>query len=135
MGKEDFMANSKTANALIFGKRNKKVKELEGILAEHFFKAILVSRLTDLSKLLSSDRYELIVVTDAFKDKLNKDFFVKLKRMFPDAKMLCLFDKITQEVEVTLRSVGIVFLGSYDQFGKLSRDILQSALKSKKENS
>ena len=129
------MANSKTANVLIFGKRNRKVKELEGIMAEHFFNVTVVSRLTDLFKLLSSARYELIVVTDTFEDKLNKDFFVKLKRMFPQAKMLCLFDEINEQIEVTLRSAGIVFLGSYNQFGKLSRDILQSALTSKRGNS
>jgi len=31
------MTNSKTATVLIFGKRNRKVKELEEIMAEHFY--------------------------------------------------------------------------------------------------
>jgi hypothetical protein len=70
------MTNSKIATVLIFGKRNRKGKELEGIMAEPFFNVILVSRLTDLFTLLLTDRYEVIVVPDTFEDRLDKDFFV-----------------------------------------------------------
>ncbi len=78
--------------------------------------------------------FKVILVTDSIGDGLNKDFFLDLRILFPHAKVMCLVDQITQEVEMAIRSTRLVFLGSYEHFVKHSLDILQSAVKSKKIN-
>ena len=121
----------KTEKVLVFGKRNSKVRELERILAEYFHCIYLVSDLTDMARLVANDCFNVIVVTDSMGDKLNKYFFSDLRILFPDARVLCLVDQITQEMEIAMRSIRLVFLGSYEHFGKHCQDILQSALKTK----
>jgi hypothetical protein len=120
----------KTENVLVFRKGNKKVKELECILAEHFHRVCLVSDLSDMVHLVVTVHFNVILVTDSMGDGLSKDFFSDLRILFPDAKVMCLVDQITQEMEMTMRSIRLVFLGSYEYFGKYSLDILQSAVKS-----
>ncbi len=124
----------KTEKVLVFGKRNRKVRELERVLAEHFHHICLASDLTDMARLIANDCFNVIVVTSSMGDKLNKDFFLDLRILFPDARVLCLVDQITQEMEMVMRSIRLVFLGSYEYFGKHYQDILQSALKSKLNN-
>ncbi len=119
----------KTENVLVFRKGNKKVKELERILAEHFHRVCLVSDLSDMVHLVVTVHYKVIVVTDSMGDGLNKDFFSDLRILFPDAKVMCLVDQITQEMEMAMRSTRLVFLGSYEYFGKYSQYILLSAVK------
>jgi len=120
----------KKENVLVFGKGNKKVKELERILTEHFYRVCLVSDLSDMVHLVVNVHFNVIVVTDSMGDGLNKDFFSDLRILFPHAKVMCLVDQITQEMEMAMRSTRLVFLGSYEHFGKHSLDILQSAVKS-----
>ena len=120
----------KKENVLVFGKGNKKVKELERILAKHFHRICLVSGLSDMVQPVVNDHFNVIVVTDSMGDGLNKDFFSVLRISLPDARVICLVDKITQEMEMAMRSTRLVFLGSYEHFGKHCQDILQSAVKS-----
>ena len=120
----------KKENVLVFGKGNKKVKELERVLAEHFHRVCLVSDLSDMVHLVVNDHFNVIVVTDSMGDRLNKDFFSDLRILFPHAKVMCLVDQITQEMEIAMRSTRLVFLGSYEHFGKHYQDILQAAVKS-----
>jgi len=120
------MEKRKEAHVLLVGKRNRKVKQVERILAEHFIRVSLASQLTDIIRLPDSP-FDLIVVTDSPKDNLCKDFLLALGNLFPQARVICLFDKITQDIEIIIRSTGLLFLGSYDHFGQWATDILQSA--------
>lgn len=137
MGSIASSQRSKTENVLVFGRKNRKMKKLERLLAEHFHKVFLyigfnhVSDLADMVELLPNDYFKVIVVTDSLGYKLNKRFFSDLRILFPHAKVLCLIDQITQEMEIAMRGTGLVFLGSYSHFGKYYQDIFQSALKSK----
>jgi len=119
----------KTKKVLVFGKKNNKIWELERILAEQFHCICLVTDLCDIAYLVANDYFNVIVVTDSMGD-MNKDFFLGLRILFPDARVLCLVDQITQEMEMVMRSIRLVFLGSYEYFGKYYQDILKSALKS-----
>ncbi|MBL7177944.1 MAG: hypothetical protein ISS66_19145 [Desulfobacteraceae bacterium] len=121
---------AKTENVLVFGKRNNKVEELEHIMAEYFYSICLVSDLTDMAQLAANDHFNVIIVTDSLGYKLNKDFFYELRVLFPQARVLCLVDHITQEMEMAMRSARLVFLGSYEHFCKQYQDIVQSAVKS-----
>ena len=119
----------KTKKVLVFGKKNDKICELEGILAEQFHCICLVTDLNNIAGLVANEYFNVIVVTDTMGD-MNKDFFSDLRILFPDARVLCLVDQVTQEMEIVMRSIRLVFLGSYEYFGKHYQDILKSALKS-----
>ena len=119
----------KTKKVLVFGKKNDKISELERHLAEQFHCTCLVTDLNDIACLVANEYFNVIVVTDTMGD-MNKDFFSDLRILFPDTKVLCLVDQITQEMEMVMRSIRLVFLGSYEYFGKRYQDILKSALKS-----
>jgi hypothetical protein len=119
----------KTKKVLVFGKKNDKISELERHLAEQFHCTCLVADLNDIACLVAKEYFNVIVVTDTMGD-MDKDFFSDLRILFPDTKVLCLVDQITQEMEMVMRSIRLVFLGSYEYFGKYCQDILKSALKS-----
>lgn len=120
---------SKEKNILVFGKRNKNIEWLEHLFTDYFYKVCLVLDLAEAIELLTDVHFDVILVTDSLEDKLNKDFFSDLRKIFPHAKVLCLVDKITQQKERALRSTGLVYLGSYDHFYSAYQDILKSALK------
>ncbi len=123
------MVEPKTADILIFGKINNIVKELEIIFIENSFTVSLVSDLASIVEFLPNNRFKLIVVTDAFKGRMDRNLFEELKRCFPDAKIIYLFETVTRAVEISARKAGVIFLGSYDYFNQFSADILQSAVK------
>lgn len=123
---------AKTEKVLVFGKRNRKVRDVERILAEYFNCVCLVADVIDIARLVVNDCFNVIVVTDSIGDKMNKDFFLDLRVLFPDARVLCLVDQITQEMEMVMRSIRLVFLGSYEHFGKYCQYIIESAVKKQK---
>ena len=123
------MVEAKTADILIFGKRNNLVKELEIIFIEHSFTVRLVPDLTRMVEFLPNNQFKLIVVTDSLNDLMDRDFFGNLKKCFPYAKIIYLFETVTRSIEVNARRAGVIFLGSYDYFNQFSADILQSAIK------
>jgi hypothetical protein len=125
------MEKLKLSNALVLGKRNKKVRELEPILAEHFLEVRVISKLTHSAGLNPPMHFDLVVITDSFDGNPSRDFGVNLRRLFPEAKVLGLFDTINPEIETNMRNVGLIFLGSYDHFIKNCPDILRSAFESR----
>jgi len=129
MGRMVNSERSKTENVLVLGKRNKKMKALERLLAEHFTKVSLISDLADTIKLLPNDYFNVIVVTDSMVAKPYNGLFSDLRTLFPSARLLCLVDKITPETEMAIRSAGLIFLGSYEHFSNNYQDILKSAVK------
>ena len=134
MGMIANIMRSEAKNVLLIAKKNKRMRELELHLAEYFNKVCLVSDLKKWGSLPSNDDFSVIVVTDSFGSKLNVDFLFNLRKKYPDAKMLYLFDEISLAEETAVRSAGAVFVGSYDQFISLYDDVLQSALESKKKH-
>ena len=70
--------------------------------------------------------FDLIVATDSLEIKPDGDFLACLRGQFPGAKFLYLADEIEPETEMSLRSGGLIFLGSYDHFIHCSRQILGS---------
>ena len=113
--------------ALIIGENNHKVDLLKRHLAEYFSMVDLISELGQLNS-LTADSHSIIVVTDTSGDVLNHDFFMALRSLNPRARLLCLVNRITRETEKAIRSVGLLFLGSYDHFDDCYDSILQTAL-------
>ena len=121
-------------NVLLIAKKNKRMRELELHLAEYFHRVCLVSDLKKWGKSPLNVDVNVIVVTDSFGSKLNGDFLFDLRKKYPGAKMLYLYDKICSAQETAVRTAGAVFVGSYDQFFSLYDNVLQSALESKKKH-
>ncbi|MBC8179070.1 MAG: hypothetical protein ISR61_01665 [Desulfobacteraceae bacterium] len=126
------MQNFKRGQALLFGKRNNKVKEIERILKRYTLGVKLVSETGPHVEPDQGSAFSLIVVTDSIGDKVDKNYIAKLRQSFPQAKVLSLFDDMNPEIEMNMRSAGLIFLGSYEHFIKESADIIASAFGSKK---
>jgi len=123
---------SQNSNVLMFGKTNKSIKKLEQILAGHFNNVYMITDPASLMNLPLDVNFYIIVVTDSIEYPLNKGFFSYLKEFYPDAVLVCIVDQITQEMEIVMRSSGLLFLGSYDHFSRCYKDIFQSATKKNK---
>jgi hypothetical protein len=101
---------------VIVGYRNKKVKKIGQILIRYFNTIIKISDLSELTGVLSNDAIDLIIITDSLREKPDDAMASKLRRLFPDSKIVGLFDRIDPEKERILRGIGLIFLGSYDLF-------------------
>ena len=101
-------------------------------MAEYFNEIYLIADLAEAMNLSPTDIYTMIVVTDFSGHPLNKDFFSDLRAHFSRSVLVCLVDQITQETEKAMRSAGLLFLGSYNQFSEQYRTILESAIKAKR---
>jgi len=125
------MQNSKMGQALLFGKRNSKVREIERILKRHTLGVKLVSGTERHIEPDKGDNFSLIVVTDSIEGKVDKNTIKNIRQSFPRAKVLSLFDDMNPEIEMNMRSAGLIFLGSYEHFIKESAHIIASASGSK----
>ena len=122
------MREFKGKSALVVGKRNAKVNNIVHILSKHFNEVNRIRELRPGVVVYPSDHISLIVITNLLDDRLDRKSVVNLRKYFPKAKIMGLFEKINEELEIRLRSVGLVFLGSYDSFNQYSSTILRSAL-------
>ncbi len=113
-------------NALLIAKRTTKINQIKTMLSEYFHKVSLVSDLTGTGQLPPDLHFDLIVATDSLEIKPDGDFLSCLRGQFPGAKFLYLADEIASETEMSLRSGGLIFLGSYDHFIHCSHQILGS---------
>ena len=122
------MGEFKGRNALVVGKRNAEVNNVVHILSKHFNEVNRIRELRPGVAAYPSDHINLIVLTGLLDDRLDRELVVNLRKNYPKAKVMGLLEKINQELEISLRSVGLVFLGSYDYFNQYSSNILRSAL-------
>jgi len=126
------MQHSREARILLLGKRSSKVKRVEGILKKYALDAQVVSETGHLLRPSVKENFKLIVVTDALEDTVGVGFMQGVRDSFPNAKLVSIFDDIIPEIEINMRSAGVVFLGSYDHFFREAGDILKSAFGPKK---
>ncbi|MBW2440758.1 MAG: hypothetical protein JRH12_09805 [Deltaproteobacteria bacterium] len=122
--------NSKK-RALIIGKTDPRVERIMYRLAEFFGG---VELLTDPGRLKSEadDNIALIVATDTLGDGLNQHFFESLRSLHPRAGLLCLFDRTSRQIEKSMRSAGLLFLGSYEHFDDCYDSVLERAFRTQK---
>lgn len=130
----DSIQSKANAGVLLINGCNDISRKLEEILDRYYHLDIRESNLAEILK-CPFDRGEilLIVLADPGGTKVDHHFLEQLKRLFLNAKFICLFDDITEEKEISLRSSGIVFLGSLKHFFKYAADILNSAFAERKK--
>ncbi len=124
---------SRAEKVLLLSKRNKKSKKLEHCLVDYFDEVRLVSDSDEMRILPSNNHFKVIIFTDSFGFKVNNNFIFNLRNKYPHAKILCLIDEVSHEMEVVIRGAGPVYMGSYNRFFRLSKDILQAAIGSRKQ--
>ena len=122
-------------DVLIFGGQNARNAELKHVLERFFNKVHLTADLAEEDNLPPTERFSLIVVSNPGEVALNRDFFSRLRAIYPRAMLICLVDSITGETEKAMRSAGLLFLGSHRQFGERYAGILEAALNSKQSPS
>jgi hypothetical protein len=122
-----------SGRALIIGKTDRRIDLLQYHLAEYFSEVDLISDLGHLNS-LTADNLTVIVVTDTLGDGLNQDFFENLRSLYPRARLLCLFDRISRQTEKTMRSAGLLFLGSYEHFDDCYGSVLERVSGPQKAN-
>ena len=130
MANKESFSQSRNGNVLILGRQNQRSAELKRMLSGFFNKVHLAADLVEKKNLPPTERFSVIVVTNSGEVTLNRDFFSKLRALYPRAMLICLVDTITRETEKAMRSAGVLFLGSYGQFGERYAGILEAALNS-----
>ncbi len=122
------MGEFKNISALVLGIRTPEVINIVHILSKHFDDVNRIRELRPGVVAYPSSHIRLIVITDLPDNRFDREWVVNLRKYFPKAKIMGLFEKINEELEINLRGVGLVFLGSYDYFNQNSLNILRSAL-------
>lgn len=120
-------------NVLILGVRDGRLAKLENALLNAYYKVYLAPGLEEAFHIYSNHYFNVILVTDTLECVFSKDFFSYLRDLFPHSKVLCLADEITDEMEVVMRSAGLVFLGPYEEFHRHFHSIFSRAIKSNQE--
>ncbi|MBW1784271.1 MAG: hypothetical protein JRL30_26465 [Deltaproteobacteria bacterium] len=126
------MQGPKKARILLLGKRNNRVKRVEGVLKKYLPDTKIVSKAGYPLDSSASDDFKLVVITDASKDSVDAKFVQNVRHSFPQAKVVSLYDEIDPEIEIDMRSAGLIFLGSYEHFIRECADILRSAVETSK---
>ncbi|MFH1122757.1 MAG: hypothetical protein V1758_03770 [Pseudomonadota bacterium] len=86
----------------------------------------------DLLGLTGGDDIDFIIMTGSVDRRTGEDLFSHLRALFPSAKLLALVNRVTREMEIGLRSKGLVFFGSYRRFVQFHREIIGLNAKSGK---
>jgi|APSaa5957512622_1039677.scaffolds.fasta_scaffold158877_1 hypothetical protein len=126
MVKKENYKNRQTINVLLLGKKTSKVCKIKLLLSKLSHKVCLISDFTNSVKRFPVNHYGIVIVTDSLGVNLNSDFVSHLKTVLPHAKVLCLVDQITEDTEKAIRGAGLIFLGTYEHFGQICKDILKS---------
>ena len=120
------MTELKNRQALLVGRRSKKVKGVEEILKGYSLRVETIPGLDHFLDPSLREKIRLIVLTDSRGNKFDKECIRTLRHNFPRAKVLSLVGRIAPEMEMEMRSAGLVFLGSYEHFKRKSGDIIDS---------
>jgi hypothetical protein len=114
-----------TNGVLILGGTSPKIDSIRWALEAHFGEVTVSDALPPADH---RKNFSLIVVTDVIEPAPDRKFVSDLRRDYPRAKVIGIFDTFDPEVEIVMRSAGIVFWGSYERFDTHCEKILQTVL-------
>ncbi len=112
--------------ALILGGNSTKIAAIEQSLRPHFKGVDTAAGLTSPS---NGQIVGLVVVTDELDPPPDSGFVKTLRRLFPQAKVLGIFDHFDTDAEIAMRSAGIIFWGSFERFNTHCDQILRTVLR------
>ena len=115
-------ADSKSV--LVLGRRTKQVKDLERLLVENLCRVQVTSNPSVVFKQNEGEDIDFIIMPEFRNRKIDEALFSQLRVFFPTAKLLVLVNRVTKEMEVTMRSKGLIFFGSYGRFVQFHEEIM-----------
>ncbi len=115
-------ADSKSV--LVLGRRTKQVKDLERLLVENLCRVQVASNPSGVFKQNEGEDIDFIIMPEFRNRKIDEALFSQLRVFFPTAKLLVLVNRVTREMEVTMRSKGLIFFGSYRRFVQFHEEIM-----------
>lgn len=110
--------------AILLGKKS-AIQPLVDVVSHVFDSIRLIESYDNIRRPHAWIKPELVVVTDSFPGGLNRHILDYVKATLAPARILCLGQFISPGNEVDLRSSGLVFMGSYDEFLRDAVDILR----------
>ncbi len=128
-GAEMMTQHSNLVNALILGKRV-EIGPLCAMLQNTDYRITLAESTEEL-EIISSLRqpFKLVVMTDSFPETLCASLVSYIKQHLYPGKIICLLKSEDEEKERSLRSLGLIFLGSYQRFALFAEEIINHVLK------
>lgn len=113
---------------LVLADKKEALSKLISLLSEHSEHIFVASNSMEMRHSAWRDYFHLIVITDSLDKHMTKDIIMDIRHFCPHAKILCLFENITEDIEEMLRGIGIVYLGSYKTFNELAYKIIPAAI-------
>ncbi len=116
------------AKAIIFG-RKEQVGDICKLIENSYSQVTLAETSRELEKSgLGKEPFRLAVMTDSFSEKLSIGLLNRVRQKFAPENMICLSGEIEEDNEITLRSAGLIFLGSYGTFFAHADNIIKHTL-------
>jgi N-acetylglucosaminyldiphosphoundecaprenol N-acetyl-beta-D-mannosaminyltransferase len=116
------------AKAVILG-RKEHVGDICRLLENAYSQVTLAETTYELEKSgHGKEHFRLAVMTDSFSEKLSIGLLNNVRQKFSPENMICLTRDIEEENEKTLRSAGLIFLGSYGTFLAHADNIIKHTL-------
>ena len=100
---------------LFLGNRN-EVRKLSGLIPRVIAPVGVIETLQDIERLSADVSPRLVVALDSFGEGIRLNLLQHIKTRLNSAAVICLVDSISQQQEIELRSVGLIFLGSRETF-------------------
>jgi N-acetylglucosaminyldiphosphoundecaprenol N-acetyl-beta-D-mannosaminyltransferase len=121
------------SKAVILGKKL-ELQTLYSLIAREYQQVTLAETTQDIEHLKPGKQpFKLAVITDSFQENLSRKLINTIKQKINPESMICLSKAFDAEKERELRSTGLIFLGSYQNFFEFSDDIISHTFASKHE--
>lgn len=100
-----------------------KIRKLVDVLSTYFLKVEVAANVTECDVICRALRPAFVVFTDTMHE--GGALAMEVRRHFPMAGLVGVFDQVRPEIEMGLRCAGTLFLGSYETFYSLSKAIVE----------
>ncbi len=110
---------------LILG-HGEAVRKLEQVLATEYKNTLVVESFNKIQQLAPCFSLDLLVVTDQLNEFCPPARIKQIKTRLKPRAIVGVFNKLTSNQEIALRSIGMVFLGNHETFMFNHRSILAS---------
>jgi hypothetical protein len=113
---------------IVLGKKH-EIQWLSRFLPKELGPVSLLETTREIDRLPVAASPRLIVAIDSFPGGINLSLLQKIKMKLNAVAMICLVSNISEEMEIELRSAGLVFLGSHQSFLSHAEEIIGNACK------
>lgn len=110
--------------AVVLGRSN-SVHRLVQVVSQTFDSIRLIESQEELERHPTTLSPLLTVITDSFPGGVSPGLLDQVKNKLSPGALICIANNISAKKEIELRSIGLVFLGSYREFFDCAGAIIQ----------